>query len=1162
MSRHLYALLVGINEYPKPISSLSGCVNDINAVEEYLKERIAQPDGYKPHIRKLLNQEATRKAIIDGFEQHLCQAGSEDIVLFYYSGHGSQAKTPKEFWHLEPDRLEETLVCYDSRAEGGWGLADKELAYLIAKVSEKNPHVCIILDCCHSGNGTRDLLQETGVRRFCKDDRERPCDSYIFSPEELETLSVRGRNPEDHLSGWKIPTGRHILLAACQDCETASDAVDGKQQGAFSYLLMETLRNNGKLTYRDLFKQANALVRSKVSAQSPQFEVTHSEDETRFFLDGAIAERKPYFTVQYTKDHGWVIDGGAVHGVKGYHKGETTLLVLFPMDCYDLHDPSQSVGEAKVTQVLPSLSKVEISGIENLAKDRTFKGVVTSVPMPPLGVSFEGEEAGVNLARQALQSASFGNQPSAYVREEQELAEAEFRLLCCNEQYLIVRPTDDRPLVEQIDGYTIENAQKAIQRLEHIARWNAIVKLHSPPTSSIKPDDVKMTFLSEEGEELSQSKEIRLEYKYSDSYGEWEQPAFNLKLTNTSKKTLYLTLVDLTDLFAVQALFSDTGSVRLQPEEEVVVLEEYGGIAPKVPDELWEQGITEFKDIMKLIVSTTEFDARLMTQEALDTPRPTKRDVSSPNQSTLDRLMNRVQSRDLEPRSKGRFDNWYTEEVVITTVRPLDAIKVSSKKPQELKTGVQLQPHPSLQANVRLTTAPQVSRDVGNKIVPPIFQDDPHVTQSFKFAVSRGTAPELSILELDDVENHTVVTPDAPLKLVVDTPLQDNEYILPIGYDGEFFLPLGLGKSTEDGKTEIELERLPEPVSQGKRDLKGAIRICFQKVVREQLGLEFQYPLLAIAEVGDDQTVTYETDVAVVKKRVAQSERIVLYIHGIIGDTKSLVSSLQQPLKVEDNNRSIRELYDLVLTFDYENLNTPIEENARLLKKQLEAVGLGANHGKVLHIVAHSMGGLVSRWFIEQEEGNKVVQHLIMLGTPNAGSPWATVKEWATMVMAVGINSLSQTPLPVKALGSLSEAMMNTVEVALDQMQPNSQFIQALATSNDPGIPYSIIAGNTSISPAALQEDGEKATLLKRLMKKLFDKAVALPFLGEPNDIAVTVHSIKSLPDGWSVSPFIQEVACDHLTYFNHPEGLKALLTALTQESKSHILPNLMVTQR
>jgi pimeloyl-ACP methyl ester carboxylesterase len=386
---------------------------------------------------------------------------------------------------------------------------------------------------------------------------------------------------------------------------------------------------------------------------------------------------------------------------------------------------------------------------------------------------------------------------------------------------------------------------------------------------------------------------------------------------------------------------------------------------------------------------------------------------------------------------------------------------------------------------------------------------------------------------------------------------------LPIGYDGEFFLPLGLGKSTQNGKTEIEIERLPEPVSQGKRDLKGAIRICFQKVCGEKLGLKYQYPRLAVAEIDDENNVTYETDdVAVVKQRVTQAERIVLYIHGIIGDTKSLLSSLKQPVIIEDNNRSLRDRYDLVLTFDYENINTPIEENARLLKQRLEQVGLGANHGKVLHIVAHSMGGLVSRWFIEQERGNNVVQHLIMLGTPNAGSPWATVKEWATLVMAVGINSLSQTPLPVKALGSLSEAIMNTVDVALDQMQPNSSFIQALAASNDPGIPYSIIAGNTSISPAALQEEGKQATRFKRLMKKLFDKVVALPFLGEPNDIAVTVHSIKSLPDGWSVSPFIQEVACDHLTYFNHPEGLKAVLTALAQESKSQILPRSMAIQR
>jgi triacylglycerol esterase/lipase EstA (alpha/beta hydrolase family) len=40
------------------------------------------------------------------------------------------------------------------------------------------------------------------------------------------------------------------------------------------------------------------------------------------------------------------------------------------------------------------------------------------------------------------------------------------------------------------------------------------------------------------------------------------------------------------------------------------------------------------------------------------------------------------------------------------------------------------------------------------------------------------------------------------------------------------------------------------------------------------------------------------------------------------------------------------------------------------------------------------MGGLISRWFIEREGGNQIVNHLIMLGTPNGGSPWARVEDW------------------------------------------------------------------------------------------------------------------------------------------------------------------------
>ena len=1155
--RNFYALLVGIDNYPDPNHRLQGCVNDITAIAEYLNERFERTE-YQLHLQTLKDEQATRKAVIDGFRNHLSLAGLDDIVLFYYSGHGSQELAPKEFWQYEPDHHDETLVCYDSRTEGGWDLADKELAALIAQVAQKNPHITIIMDCCHSGSGTRDPMQQTKERRFPTDKRERPLDSFIFTLEDLNRLlGTREVKPEDNPTGWKLPKGRHVLLAACRDYETAKEYNgNGQHRGRFSYFLMNTLsKANGKLTYRDLFGRTNALVRSVNGDQSPQLEVNNSQDENKFFLDGAIAELEPYFIVKNDKTYGWVIEGGAVHGVQPPRDGETTLLALFPFDANieDLRDPSKSVGTAKVTQVLPTKSKIDIEGVQNLAADGTsFKAVVTSLPLPPLGVYFEGDEAGITKARVALETAGpNSNQPSPYIREEQELAKAQFRLLCRHEQYLIARPTDDRPLVAEIDGYTKDSADKAIKRLEHISRWTTIAELSNTAATQIKAGDVKMELIFT-GEESSQSKQMRLQYKYKD--GNWQPPEFQLKLTNNSKNPLYFALVNLSDNFAISAPFFETGSVRLQPTEEAWALDGQDLIL-EVPNELWEQGITEYKDIIKLIVSNDEFDARLLTQDKLDAPRPpVSRDIDSSNQSSLERLMNRTQNRDIIPKSAAvKFDDWYAQEITITTVHPLDSTPVSHQQEQQLDAGVKLLPHKSLVANARLTTTPQVSRDLGNKIVPPILREDPQVIQPFQFTSSRGTDPGLSVLELTDVTDHKVVTPDEPLKLLVDVPLADNEYLLPVGYDGEFYLPLGRGTTTQDGKTEISLEQLPAPVSQGERSLQGSIRIFFEKVISQNFGREFKYPILAVAEVGDDKKVTYKRDAVDVQQRVAQAKRIALFIHGIIGDTESLVSNIKQPvLQADGQKHSISEFYDVVLTFDYENLNTSIEQNAQFLKQRLIDVGLGENHGKELHIIAHSMGGLVSRWFIEQKGGNKVVQHLFMLGTPNAGSPWSAVEDWVKLTLAIALNGLSTVAWSAKVVAMLMGALEKNIRIALTQMNPGSDLIKSLAANDDPGIPYSIIAGNTSIIPAALeQQAGKKSSVLERLQQSLFKKVVALPFYGVPNDIAVTVDSIKNIPKGRKRSPFIQEVACDHMSYFGTEfteVGLEALVAALIQQ--------------
>jgi pimeloyl-ACP methyl ester carboxylesterase len=234
-----------------------------------------------------------------------------------------------------------------------------------------------------------------------------------------------------------------------------------------------------------------------------------------------------------------------------------------------------------------------------------------------------------------------------------------------------------------------------------------------------------------------------------------------------------------------------------------------------------------------------------------------------------------------------------------------------------------------------------------------------------------------------------------------------------------------------------------------------------------------------------------------VRAKVAQAKRIVLYIHGIIGETRDMAASsagLAGPPPIP----GVRDRYDLILTFDYENLNTSIEQNAELLRQRLAAVGLESGHGKTLHIVAHSMGGLISRWFIERLGGNKTVQHLVMLGTPNGGSSWPTIEEWAVVALSFGLNSLVAIPWLGKILGNLVSAV-EKVDVALDEMNSSSKFLENLHASPDPNIPYTIIAGNTSlIAQANTEREKARRSLLYRLKSlNLLHLATGLNALAE-----------------------------------------------------------------
>src|SRR5262249_25285812 len=162
------------------------------------------------------------------------------------------------------------------------------------------------------------------------------------------------------------------------------------------------------------------------------------------------------------------------------------------------------------------------------------------------------------------------------------------------------KPHDDRPLVAQVDGLNEAGARLAVQRLEHIARWTQTARL-SNPASTIQPGDVKLTILVD-GKEVS-GREVRLEYQIKD--GMETPPMFRVSMTNNSQRTLFCGLLDLTQRFRVDAGLLKAGCVKIEPGATA-----WGNlgnpITATVPDELWKQGVIEYKDLLKLIVCTEE----------------------------------------------------------------------------------------------------------------------------------------------------------------------------------------------------------------------------------------------------------------------------------------------------------------------------------------------------------------------------------------------------------------------------------------------------------------------------------------------------------------------------------------------------------------------------
>jgi hypothetical protein len=203
---------VGIDSYRD--SPLAGCVRDA-------KDWAAALERLRFDVTTVLDLDATRARILEALRSLLDSAAPGDVLVFQYSGHGTQAADLNQD---ESDRYDEALVPVDYHT--GALLIDDDLADVYRRLPQ-GAVLTLFMDCCHSGTNSRfaplDRSQARGTerRRFLE-----------LSP-ELEQAHRRFRaaagSPPPTSSEESLPGVIHF--AACLDNQFAYES-DG--QGHFT----------------------------------------------------------------------------------------------------------------------------------------------------------------------------------------------------------------------------------------------------------------------------------------------------------------------------------------------------------------------------------------------------------------------------------------------------------------------------------------------------------------------------------------------------------------------------------------------------------------------------------------------------------------------------------------------------------------------------------------------------------------------------------------------------------------------------------------------------------------------------------------------------------------------------------------------------------------
>ncbi len=531
-----YALLVGIDQYKR--KPLFGCVNDVSNLEKCLRQATTQ---FYP--LSLTDSAATKAAIVDAFRNHLSKAVSQDTVIVYLAGLGTEEIAAPE-WQEPGGRLQ-CFIAYDglSAKPADYIINNKEFWFLYHELyNYTGAHIVTIYDCARSLGNYPKLAE-----------------SRSFSHVKIRSLANPGNAPfpqraeDDYVfpatqprSTWAWMQTPRIILSASEPDGTVIEAQNqhsNKVEGVFTRQLIRELKAaNFNISYRELEARISSYTKAMYRQTASLYgEGSFDRNVFNLQISGGIREE-----MISTDDITYRIPRGRLHGV---HYGASIVAITSRQDRFTCSITEINTDYTIVTLPQPLEEPASVAELFNLRPQ-------------PLRIYLANHDGNAQVLQQIVERLQEESKGAILFAKKEN---ADFVLQCRNGQsYIANRDDPYRPLSEPILADTPFEVKGVVNTINRIAQWQLVKNLRSETDGPPAPLAINIFSLQDKERIPLPINDNRVAVEYQETEEGWAG-RIAITVTNTTATPLYVAALFLPSNFSIIAEFLPGNVQWLEP---------------------------------------------------------------------------------------------------------------------------------------------------------------------------------------------------------------------------------------------------------------------------------------------------------------------------------------------------------------------------------------------------------------------------------------------------------------------------------------------------------------------------------------------------------------------------------------------------------------------